>query len=102
MPCITMEWPTGLVTFITGFVFAAKTEKEGRVPVTKVRAQGNQIGRSHVQLGEGSEEAAGEAVTGGTWYGKEARGEANLLYPHIVCVGLCACCCLLLVQVAPM
>lgn len=50
VPCITMEWPTGLATSIIGFVFAAKTEKEGRVPITKVRAQGNWIGRSHVQL----------------------------------------------------
>lgn len=59
-------------------------------------------GLGHMQLGEGSEEATGDVLTGGTWYGKEVRGEGNLLYPHILCVGLCACSCLLLVQLAPM
>lgn len=87
VPCIMMKWPTGLVTPLTGFVFAAKTEKEGRVPITEVRAKRIQIGRSQMcSLGKGSEEAAVEVVTGGTWYGKERRGEGNKQYPHIVIV----------------
>ena len=55
----------------------------------------------HVQLGKGSGGAAGEMVAAGTRCGKEGTGEANLAYPRILCVGLCARCCPLLVQLAP-
>lgn len=34
-----MEWPMGLVIVNAGFAFAAETEKEGKVPITKVREQ---------------------------------------------------------------
>lgn len=62
MLSITVNWPMGLVTSITGFVFAEKTEEEGRVPISKVRARGSQPGRSQMQLGEGSEVAAREGA----------------------------------------
>lgn len=70
----------GLLISNAGFVFAAETEEQGRVPTTTVREQ-----ETKLQWGCG----------GG--YGRERR-KANLLYPDIAWFGLRPCCCL---QLAP-
>lgn len=73
VPCITMAWPMGLVTSNAGFVFAAETEKELPEPKPENKKA------DFSQWGGGNRS---------TWYGRDRRGEANLLHPHVACFGL--------------